>query len=177
MEKEDDSYMAMLNSNIINPGRQPTPAPKKPLPASLNTATPFPALMEAYHAITEISKSVSLVSESDEPFEWITADWSAKELPSAEQMVELGFADTSTPCRTKGLAEFFGPMITDDDPYGQAESLRTLHKRLEEAYGDKPRKVYLVGEREITVLVVGIVDQTDNHAQAIAGLRSLLVQT
>ena len=177
MEKADADYMAMLNNKTINPDRQPQPAKKQVSSAALNTATPFAALMEAYHAINEVAKGLILVSESDESFDWVTADWDSNELPSPEQLVELGLADVSQPCRTKELGEFFGPMTTGDDPYKQTATYRTLHQRLQEVFGNNPHKVYLLGEGEITVLVIGIVDQADNHARAIAGLRSLMVQT
>lgn len=171
----DQAYLAMLNNKTINP----PPREEQPQEESRASklATPFPALTTAEQNVTSAIKDVYLVSESDEPFEWITAPWTSDKLPTAAELTELGLVDKASLGRiqTSTLEEFFKKRVAADDPYGMADKYRVLWDRLSDTFGKECSKVYFIGETSITVLIVGII--TDGNDRALAGLRSLLVET
>ncbi|KAI9498342.1 hypothetical protein BDB00DRAFT_783972 [Zychaea mexicana] len=181
MEKEDADYLAMLNNKTINPDPRQQEQQQSSSPAiNVNTAEPFEALTSACHAITGSSKELSLVSETDAPFEWVSTNWSSDDLPTAQDILKLGWADDMNASRSKTLDQFFEPMTDENnDPYGQAKRYQALHKKLKEVFSDKPAKVYLLGEESVTVLILGIISSKggSERTRALAGLRSLLVQT
>ncbi|KAG2195287.1 hypothetical protein INT47_005062 [Mucor saturninus] len=161
-EEADNSYMAMLNNPVINPG----PAAPKPLEkAKVNSRlkpSSGPMVQEAKTRLTSISKDVYLSSESDEPFEWINTTTENKELPkTVDELIALGLVDEEeqgSQVRFKTLEEFL-----------KGEEYKEILSAFEELGGGQ---VYLVGEESITVLILSLVGEN-----AIVGLKSLLVQT
>ncbi|KAI9316726.1 hypothetical protein BX666DRAFT_1858606 [Dichotomocladium elegans] len=183
MNQDDDAYLAMLNNKIINPPRDQSKAAtadggspeEKTAATSTAPATSFDALTAARENITEISKQLMLISEADAPFEWISADWDSNDPPTIQQLVDLGWVDPHAAeeyYNTKTFPEFFEPLMDPKDPYGQAEQYRALYKRMQTMAAGR---VFLVGKLSITVLIIGIVSAPKK--KALAGLRSLLVQT
>lgn len=177
MEKEDADYLAMLNNKTINP----TPSKQqenKQQSISLagESAQQFPELMAARDQISSRSKELSLVSETDAPFEWVSADWNSDTLPSVQQLVDLGWIDQSVTEKTKSIDEFFDKLTKSDDPYGQAGRFQSLYEAIQHAFEGQETKVYLLGDQSITVLILGIISSNDGK-KALAGLRSLLVET
>ena len=177
MEKEDADYLAMLNNKTINPPPSEQQENKQQtISHARESATQFPALMAARDQITVRSKDLSLVSETDAPFEWVSADWNSNTMPSVQQLVELGWIDESTTEKTKSLEEFFDKLIKGGDPYGQADRFQSLYEAIQHVFEGQETKVYLLGEQSITVLILGIISTNDGE-KALAGLRSLLVET
>ncbi|KAI9277135.1 hypothetical protein BDA99DRAFT_494964 [Phascolomyces articulosus] len=181
MEKEDSDYMAMLNNSTINPGPKQEQTPSLATTSQLNTATPNETLTSAFQAIMNVSNDLVLVSESDEPFEWISADWAQDKLPvTAQEIIQLGWVDPSVDSpstfKTKTLNQFFDPLVDEkNDPYNQAKGFQKMYKLFKDAFSDA--QVYFIGEGSINVFVLGIINATSGGKRALAGLRSLLVQT
>ena len=184
MGNGDSDYMAMLNNPTINPGpkhqqEQQSISSSK----SLDTATSFDTLTSTCNTVKDVSKDLMLVSESDEPFEWVSADWEKADLPTAQEIINLGWVDqnasTLSSCKTKTLDQFFEPMMDEtNDPYKQAKNFQSLYKTFKEAFNNNNGQVYLFGQGSITVLVLGIINASGSgRGRALAGLRSLLVQT
>ncbi|KAI7854221.1 hypothetical protein BDC45DRAFT_508944 [Circinella umbellata] len=184
MDKGDSDYMAMLNNPTINPGpKQQQEQHSISSSKSLDTATSFDTLTSACNNIKNVSKDLILVSESDEPFEWVSADWTKTDLPTAQEIINLGWVDqnasTLSSFKTKTLDQFFEPMMDEtNDSYNQAKGFQSLYKTFKEAFNDKNGQVYFFGQGSITVLVLGIINASGGgRGRALAGLRSLLVQT
>lgn len=183
MDQEDTNYLAMLNNATINPSpQQQQRRGHSQQPRVKTQADTFPALESVQQSITSVSRSLSLVSETDAQLEWISAHWTHDHLPSAQELVELGWTDSESAsicCKTKSIDEFLEPIANDEqDPYGQAADFRALLDKFRQSFKDpKESRVYLLGERSITVLMIGLVRDDDAKARALAGLRSLLVET
>lgn len=177
MEKEDADYLAMLNNKTINPPpSEQQQTTQQSTSHAGESATQFPELMAARDQITARSKDLSLVSETDAPFEWVSADWSSNTLPSVQQLVELGWIDESVTEKTKSVDEFFDKLTKGGDPYGQADRFQSLYEAIQHVFEGQETKVYLLGDQSITVLILGIISTNDGK-KALAGLRSLLVET
>lgn len=161
-EEADNSYMAMLNNPVINPG-----------PAGLNVnakkentrlkASSTPLVQEVKAKLTSVTKNLYLSSESDEPFKWINTVTDHPELPkTVEELFELGLIDEEEEgaLKIKTLEEFL-----KQDEY---QDIIKAFKQVEQGES----KVYLVGEESITVLILCVIQD-----KQIVGLKSLLVQT
>ncbi|KAI7890222.1 uncharacterized protein EV154DRAFT_511915 [Mucor mucedo] len=161
-EEADNSYMAMLNNPVINPGPAEIKPLEKPKVNSRLKPSSGPMVQEAKTRLTSISKDVYLSSESDEPFEWINTTTEKKELPkTVDELIGLGLVDEEeegSQVRFKTLEEFL-----------KGEEYKEILSAFKELGGGQ---VYLVGEESITVLILSLVQEN-----AIVGLKSLLVQT
>ncbi|KAI9023033.1 hypothetical protein CLU79DRAFT_750048 [Phycomyces nitens] len=175
---QDSSYLAMLNNPVINPpsNSEAEANAQEPTLVAAPLAT-FETAITAQNELSNVSKNLALISETDAEFQTVNVAWKATELPTPDQLVELGLVADSSPCKTKTLDEFFSPRTGENDPYGQAADFRSLETKLVELYGGKDKgKVYYIGEYTITVLILGIL-KGENGSNALVGLRSLLVQT
>ncbi|ORY99237.1 hypothetical protein BCR43DRAFT_471887 [Syncephalastrum racemosum] len=173
----DDSYARMLNNPSINPppaAAQASNTMQDPaLPqGNLSTATPFPELDALQKQMTQHTEDLVLVSETDAPLEWISADWDQKPWPPACEDLK-GWVQDTTPCKTQSLQDFFGPLTdASRDPYEQSQGF----KAVQETFGKADdTRVFLCGERSIVVLILGVL--TSGPRRALFGLRSLLVRT
>lgn len=167
MSEGDNSYMAMLNNPVINPGPAAPNVTAKKENTRLKPSS-IPLVQKAKTKLISVTKDLYLSSESDEPFEWINTSTDHQELPNTvAELVELGLVDEEEQVgnlKIKSLEEFFK----------QNEYKEIIKAFKEIQQGDS--KVYLLGEESITVLILCII-QDKQSSNAIVGLKSLLVQT
>lgn len=166
---DNDSYMAMLNNQTINPpshkkeSTSNTKQGKKLKPAS------FPPVQQAHDLLITASRGIHLVSESDEPFEFINTVTERDTLPTTvKDLKDIGLIDPEADetLEIKSVQEF----LQREEYQGIVKALEKLGELTQQG-----GKVYLVGERSITVLILSLVRYEQQCA--IIGLKSLLVQT
>ncbi|KAI7872583.1 nuclease A inhibitor-like protein-domain-containing protein [Spinellus fusiger] len=172
MSSTDESYLALLNNPIINPPpNQSTEVVErrdtKAAEATFKTAT------SAQQTLKQASQHLVLASETDAEFEAVNIAWNKKELPTAQDLVDLGLVPFNTPCKTKSLDAFFSTVIATDS-YGQSEQLQALQSQCKSLLGDNCQ-VYLMGEITIHVFILGLLLHEDHTA--LVGLQSLLVHS
>ncbi|KAI7905884.1 uncharacterized protein BX663DRAFT_428667 [Cokeromyces recurvatus] len=179
-EEAHKSFMSMLNNPIINPG--PPQLPKSTSEGEPRIKPcPFVEVEEAKELLTKASEDVYLHTESDEGFRWIDAPTTDNLLPSSvNELVEYGLLNVkeaeSNVLKTLSLQEFFDTYGHNNDDYN---NIIQGFKKIQEEQGRKSEdsKVFLIGERAITVLILCIVQDKPGAKAAIIGLKSLLVQT
>ncbi|GAN01611.1 hypothetical protein MAM1_0009c01045 [Mucor ambiguus] len=167
----DNSFMAMLNNPVINPG-----PPKKSVSVKESATEPkpsvFPAVEKAKDLLTTASGDVYLASESDEPFEWINTGIEKAQLPTtAKELHQLKLIPeelVGEEFKIKSVDEF----LEKDNYKDIVAAFKEVQK---ESSGES--KVYLLGDVSITVLILCIVQDKQSSKKAIVGLKSLLVQS
>ncbi|KAI8645532.1 hypothetical protein BD408DRAFT_411588 [Parasitella parasitica] len=169
----DESYMAMLNNPVINPGPSTNTNLEQEQKANTNIKPcVFPAVEEAKNLLTKATENICLSSESDEAFEWINTEIKQENLPTTKkELAQLGLIshESLTGSLTiKSLQEF----LYEDNYKGIVAAFQTIQN--EKACDSK---VYLLGERSVIVLILCIVQDKQSSKKAIVGLKSLLVQT
>jgi hypothetical protein len=171
VQESDDSFKAMLNNSTINPG-PPAPQVAKSNNNENSCLKPssLPKVQEAKNKLTEVTKDVYLLSESDEPFEWINTITEKDSLPTTvKELVQLGLVEKEEEhekLKTKSLEEFL-----------QDKEYQPIIKAFQEIQPSGESKVYLLGEEEsVTVLILSIIHDSTKES-VIVGLKSLLVQT
>ncbi|KAI9475772.1 MAG: hypothetical protein EXX96DRAFT_574573 [Benjaminiella poitrasii] len=181
-EAASKSFMAMLNNPIINPGPQIAKPTSEDEPHI--KSCPFVEVDEAKELLTKASKDVYLHTESDEGFEWINVPTTDNLLPSSvNELSELGLLNAkeaeTNEMKTLSLEEFFDRYCQEEDDDGRYKKIVSAFKKIQEEQGQKSEdsKVFLVGERAITVLILCIVQDKPASKAAVIGLKSLLVQT
>ncbi|KAG1451455.1 hypothetical protein G6F56_008080 [Rhizopus delemar] len=162
-----NSYLDMLNNPTINPPQKEQDKnlekEQKLKPAS------FPPAQQAQDLLTAASRDVFLVSESDEPFEFINTLTDRDTLPTnLKELEELGLLNGGEEdrLRIKSVPEF----LRQDEYKEIVKALEKLGELTEQG-----GKVYLVGDISITVLILILIRYEDKSA--IVGLKSLLVQS
>ncbi|CAO3608922.1 unnamed protein product [Mucor fragilis] len=167
----DNSFMAMLNNPVINPGPAKKSAPAKKAATGPKPSV-FPAVKKAQDLLTTSSSDVYLASESDEPFEWINTGTENAQLPTtAKELLQLNLIPeelAGEELKIKSLDEF----LNKDDYKDIVAAFKEIQKG---SGGDS--KVYLIGDVSITVLILCIVQDEQSSKKAIVGLKSLLVQS
>lgn len=113
--------------------------------------------------------------ESDEPVEPVTCYLDQPELLTNSQIRDWLMLSTSVCVAEMAEAEFWEPVITEQDWYGDDEKTRTrqfqqLKKRLEDTLTE--RQVFRVGDAEIDVYLLG--RQADGTR---TGIKTMIVQT
>lgn len=167
-EEADNSFMAMLNNPVINPGPSSTQAVKEKRVNTRIKPSSIPQVQDVKNKLTSVTKDVYLSSESDEAFEWINTRTNHDSLPTtAEELVQLGLIDNVEQLKTQSVEEFFQS--------NQYEKILKAFKEIESTGDDS--KVYLLGEGSVTVLILCIIKDKQSSEFAIVGLKSLLVQT
>lgn len=171
LQSSDDSYMAMLNNPTINPGPAAPSLPKETSENSRLKSSSLQCVQEAKDKLVKASKDVYLASESDEKFEWVNTTTKSNKLPSTiKELVQLGFIEEED--------ENQELKITTIDDILNDEEYQDIVKAFGEISGKSDdSKVYLIGELEITVLILCIVQDSQSKEAAIVGLKSKLVQT
>lgn len=168
-EEGDNSFMAMLNNPVINPGPVVATSTSKKTEGTRLKPCSFPAVQDAEKKLTSATKDVYLSSESDEPFQLVNTSTDKDTLPTTvKELVQLGLIDEEEEqgqLKIKSMQEFL-----QEDQY---EKIIKAFKEIEPKSDDS--KVYLLGEESVTVLILCIVK--DKQGTAIVGLKSLLVQT
>ncbi|CAO3692315.1 unnamed protein product [Rhizopus stolonifer] len=162
-----NSYLDMLNNPTINPSRKEQD--KNPEKEQKLTPASFPPAQQAQDLLTAASRDVYLVSESDEPFEFINTLTDRDTLPTnLKELEELGLLNGGEEdrLRIKSVPEF----LRQDEYKEIVKALETLGKLTEQG-----GKVYLVGDISITVLILTLIRYEGKSA--IVGLKSLLVQS
>lgn len=153
----DKSYMSMLNNPFIN--SVPEQKQEQKINNKLKSCT---VPQEVKATLISASQDKYLVSESDEPFEWVNTASPFDHLPkNTKELMELGFVeDVDTPIKIKSLDAFFS----------ENQGLESIFDAFKKLQGES--QVYLIGEPESrTVLILCHVES------ALVGLKSLLVQT
>ena len=167
----DNSFMAMLNNPVINPGPSSKPVPQKKV-ATEPKPCAFAAVEKAKGLLTTASEDVYLTSESDEPFEWINTSTEKDHLPTtAEELVKLGIIPeelVGEEFKIKSVDQF----LEKDDYKDIVAAFNEIQKE-----DSSESKVYLLGDVSITVLILCIVHDKQSSKKAIVGLKSLLVQS
>ncbi|CAO0799617.1 unnamed protein product [Mucor circinelloides] len=167
----DNSFMAMLNNPVINPGPSSNSVPQKKV-ATESKPCAFAAVEKAKDLLTTASEDVYLTSESDEPFEWINTSTEKDHLPTtAEELVKLGLIPeelVGEEFKIKSVDQF----LEKDDYKDVVAAFNEIQKE-----DSSESKVYLLGDVSITVLILCIVHDKQSSKKAIVGLKSLLVQS
>lgn len=114
-------------------------------------------------------------SESDEPIEPVTCPLSQTEPLTVSQIKDWLMIPPSVYVEERPETEFWAPVTTEQDWYGDEEKARTtrflqLKKRLEDELAG--RQVFRVGETEIDLYLLG--QQADGQR---TGLKTKIVQT
>ncbi|KAI8076192.1 hypothetical protein BDF21DRAFT_422782 [Thamnidium elegans] len=167
-EDGNNSFMAMLNNPVINPGPSDIKAAEEKIRNTRIKPSSIPQVQEVKNKLTSVTKDLYLSSESDEPFEWINTSTNHDSLPTtAKELVQLGLIEEIEELKIQSLQDFF-----QDNQY---EEILKAFKEIETTNGNS--KVYLLGEEAITVLILCIIKDKQSSEYAIVGLKSLLVQT
>ncbi|KAI8089514.1 uncharacterized protein BX664DRAFT_135521 [Halteromyces radiatus] len=182
-DNNDNNYLAMLNNPVINP-----PVQQQPLQPSLQSTAPcitlFPAAQQCQDKLQ--TNDLYLVSETDAPWLNVAVPWSSDSLPSQRSELEQAGLlvrnthvdrfdeddDEENGFRIKTVDAFFEPLIK---PGPQSKEYNRLLQQIKDVFENNV-KVYLVGNRVITVLILGLV-QDESEQKALVGLQSELVQT
>ncbi|KAI8353350.1 hypothetical protein BD560DRAFT_408316 [Blakeslea trispora] len=171
-QQADSNYMAMLNNPYINPPSSADNSVSEKQNTKLKPCH-FSETRKAQNVLTAATKETYLMSESDEPFEWINTETKQDSLPSSEkELIELGLIEE----------EDFGNLKIQplaDCPLFNREEYKHVIAACEKAVDSSEWKVYRVKNKQETttiVLVLSIVKGTDGQ-KALVGLKSLLVQT
>lgn len=152
---------------------QPTGAPEPP------QAAPHPATDDANSPLAEAVKPllVDLLypSESDEPVTFVTC-YLAQEAPLTEvQIKEWQMVPPSVYVEEGSVDDFWAPVLTDEDWYGDEEKKRTAYFRKLKAIFDVQltgQQVFRQGKTEITVYLLG--RQADGTR---AGIQTVVVES
>ncbi|NEU67718.1 nuclease A inhibitor family protein [Spirosoma agri] len=125
--------------------------------------------------LTGLLTDLRYPSESDEPVAFVTCYLNQKEPLTVSQIKDWQMLPPAVRVDEIPEAEFWEPVITDEDWYNDDEKARTkkfqqLKQLLESELTD--RQVFYAGETEIDVFLLGI--QTDGER---AGIQTKLVQT
>ena len=125
--------------------------------------------------ITPLLTDLFYPSESDEPLEPVTWDIDQAEPLTVSQIKDWQLVPPATFVEERPEAEFWEPVITEQDWYGDDENARTadfrkLHDFITATLTN--RQVFYVGETEIDVFLLGQL-QTDEWA----GIKTKVVQT
>ncbi|KAI8075933.1 uncharacterized protein B0P05DRAFT_547008 [Gilbertella persicaria] len=170
-DQADKNYMSMLNNPYINPSSSSGEAVAKKQDIRLKPCH-FPAVQEVQNILTNATKDTFLISESDEPFEWINIEIKQTDLPTTEkELVTLGLIQKET-------GNFKIEPLSDCSLLKQ-QDYKHIISACEKAVTDNDWKVYRVKNEQgttTTILVLSIV-QGSNNTHALVGLKSLLVQT
>jgi Nuclease A inhibitor-like protein len=129
---------------------------------------------EATAALTEVSKDLLYQSESDEPFTPFTWKKAEGDLTPAT-VLKRARKPANSSVQGVSLQDFFKPLTTDQDWYGDeekatAEGYRKLQKVIEQNLTDA--KVFKVGKGKVGVFIVGKTGSGDW-----AGLKTTAVET
>ncbi|KAI8370083.1 hypothetical protein EDC96DRAFT_573606 [Choanephora cucurbitarum] len=171
-QQADNNYMAMLNNPYINP----EPSPGKNALEKQNTKLKpchFPETHKAQNILAAATKETYLVSESDEPLEWINTKIEQDSLPSSEsELIELGLIEKEDVGKLK-----IQP-LTDSLLFNK-EEYKHIVAACKKAVDSSEWKVYRVENKQGTTTVVFVLSiaQGSNGQKALVGLKSLLVQT
>lgn len=171
LQSTDESYMAMLNNPIINPGPAVPTLSKETDDNSRLTPSSLQCVQEAKDKLVKASKDVYLASESDEAFEWVNTTTKDNKLPSTiKELVQLGFVkkeDETEEFKITTLKD----ILNDEEYQDIVKAFEEISKKSDDS------KVYLIGELDITVLILCIVQDNQTNEAAIVGLKSKLIQT
>jgi hypothetical protein len=128
---------------------------------------------ETVAALAAAADGLSYQSETDAP--WKAFGWpSATGDPSADAVTKRGRHKAGAAVTEQLVDEFFAPLVADKDWYGDEEKAtaakyRELLKVVKQLSG---AKVFRVGERKVTIYVVG-----SDPAGGWAGLKTTAVET
>jgi hypothetical protein len=128
----------------------------------------------AVAALKEASKGLSYQSESDVPFTTFTWKGAGDRL-SEEEVLRRARKPPKTPVEEVSVADFFKDLTAEHDWHGAeekaaVEKYRQLQVAVQKSLSDA--KVFRVGQRNVTVFIVGKTDQGDA-----AGLKTTTVET
>ncbi|KAI8338026.1 hypothetical protein BC941DRAFT_424391 [Chlamydoabsidia padenii] len=177
----DNSYLSMLNNPVINPPKKQQQQRTTQHIAAQSTTPLFPAAQQCYETLQTSAKDLYLISETDAPWNPVAVSWSSSQLPSGQQELEhagllirntqleqYSNRDQDGGCRIESVNDFINKQSNNKDQY--AKLLQQIKSSFAQA------KVYFIGDRVITVLVLGLVESDDGQ-KALVGLQSELVQT
>lgn len=124
--------------------------------------------------LEKLTEDLLWMSETDAPIQVVCwKDCSAIETP--EQLLEQTHHEVGTPIEEVELEQFFEPVVTEQDWFGDEEKetaakYRSLMSALKENLSDI--RVYRVGEVEIDVYVLGV-----DKAKNAVGIATQVVET
>lgn len=173
----DDNYLSMLNNPVINPPRQ-QPQQSETQHVAVQSTPAFPAAQQCQQDLRTSAKDLILASETDAEWQNVTVPWSSDTLPSSRQDLErasLLVRNTNVDQYDRDEEDGFRVQSLADFMERQGKDYNDLVKKLEAWFGDQV-KVYLIGNRVVTVLILGLV-KGDDEQKALVGLQSELVQT
>lgn len=129
--------------------------------------------VEVMKALEAATNGLSFQSETDAPIEPFF--WTSEETRLTEKVVrQCANASENATVETQSLAEFFEPVIAEedwmnDDERAEAKKFQSLMQVLKDTL--KAERVYRVGETTVAVYVVGKVEG------GYAGLKTTVVET
>jgi hypothetical protein len=132
----------------------------------LNPSRPFPS---------ELLTDLYYPSESDEPIAYVDYSIEAPAPLTSDQLHQYLGIDPETRVEEMPEADFWQPLISEEDWYGDEERARTAQSRkVQEAIHQclTNRQVFRVGETEVDVYLLG--QQPNGHW---AGLKTNVVET
>lgn len=173
----DDNYLSMLNNPVINPPRQqPQQSETQHVAAQLSPS--FPAVQQCQQDLQSSARDLILVSETDAEWQNVSAPWSSDTLPSSRQDLDragLLIRNSNFDQYERDEEHGFQVQSVADFLERQGKDYDNLLKKLKKWFGEQV-KVYFVGNRVTTVLILGLV-KGDDGQKALVGLQSELVQT
>jgi hypothetical protein len=131
-------------------------------------------IRETAAVLRAASDGLLYTSETDSP--WAVLDWSAAEgEPTADAVRKRGRHKPDAPAAEQSPEQFFTPLTTDQDWYGDEEKAtaaryRQLRDTVRRVLGDP--KVIRIGEVRVAVYVIGLAPEG-----GWAGLRTTAVET
>ncbi|SAL99647.1 hypothetical protein [Absidia glauca] len=173
----DDNYLSMLNNPVINPPRQ-QPQQSETQHVAAQSTPAFPAAQQCQQDLQSSAKDLILASETDAEWQNVTVPWSSDTLPSSRQDLEragLLVRNTNVDQYDRDEKDGFRVQSLADFMERQSKDYDDLVKKLKAWFGEQV-KVYLIGNRVVTVLILGLV-KGDDEQKALVGLQSELVQT
>ncbi|ORZ06873.1 hypothetical protein BCR42DRAFT_426619 [Absidia repens] len=187
----NNSFLAMLNNPVINPPKQQGSSQQQPSTTHIaqSSAPLFPAAQHCQDKLQACTKDLYLISETDAPWQNVLMPWSSNELPDGRQALDdAGLlvrnthidqfeadGDEENDFKVETLGTFFDRLMKDNDNNkAQADQYTILLEQIKQLLGDNVN-VYLVGSRVVTVLILGLVQ--DSGMKALVGLQSELVET
>jgi len=131
------------------------------------------ATSDAMKALEGASKGLLYQSESDEPF--TVFQWKADGELTADKVLKRARKGTKTPAEEMSLQDFFKDLTAEQDWHGEeekaaVEQYQKLREVIEKNLSDV--KVVKVGQRKVSVFIVGKTDEGDW-----AGLKTTAVET
>ncbi|RUS31212.1 hypothetical protein BC938DRAFT_478249 [Jimgerdemannia flammicorona] len=169
----------------------PSPSTAAAAAAATSHAAQSPRVDFIRRKLLDAANDLVYITEAEYPFEFVLVSWPRqlpslliqndppnKFFPTASEFAKIagfGFSfqkalsdapvqpteDPDFVCQSLSLAQFFEPLVSGSDPFNQSHGYLQLHDTFVELFGADGVKVYMIGERKISVWILGRLQNRD----------------